>query len=696
MNYQLSELELQLNGASREVRLNALREIRYGTLMGRFPEPPHTHYVNNHIHTNYSFSPYSPAKALYLAWKSGLKTAGIMDHDSLAGAEEFLAAGEILGMPVTVGLECRIRMEGSLAGRRLNNPDQISIAYAAIHGIPHQHIQTVQKTFAPLRALRNRRNEVMCGRLSKLLAPVGIAVDFQKDVLPLSQFAEGGSVTERHILFALAQKLMHNYPSPSALLSFLKNELKLPVGKAAEERLLDGGDTPELYPYDLLGILKSALVEAFYTDADRECMDAASFIALTERINAYSAYAYLGDVQKDVTGDKKTQAFEDSYLDLLFSELAALRFRAVTYMPTRNTPEQLTRVMALCRKYGMFQISGEDINSPRQSFICRALDDPQYRHLIDATYTLIGREAQLTRKIPQLDEVKSIPSSPLTELCALETELKLSSVLLAKFESRTDAAGTAERHAAYLTADAEARGVLHADSVIIVPAAKESGIGWAAAAAKQGRRICLVLTEAPPPEAEARIRALGADIRMAETSGAAGTAECMRKIAAGIPNAVLLSDLYASPEEAAFDQGIGPELWCASGGSVDLLIGSIANIRLLSSASAYLKKRNPSLQTAAVSSEEADIPEKIAIYPDETYTKEIDSMLSISAEDARNTSLDLMRMEGIEAQTEAGAVVHAAILMSALPEFRGKTVLLLLPDAHAGSMQTPEKNSDII
>lgn len=118
---------------------------------GRTAGPPHTHYVNNHIHTIYSFSPYSPAMALYLSWKNGLKTAGIMDHDSLAGAEEFLAAGEILGMPVTVGLECRIHMAGPLSGRRLNNPDQKSVAYVASTAFPHQHIQTVQAFFAPLR-----------------------------------------------------------------------------------------------------------------------------------------------------------------------------------------------------------------------------------------------------------------------------------------------------------------------------------------------------------------------------------------------------------------------------------------------------------------------------------------------------------------------------------------------------------------
>ena len=61
-------------------------------------------------------------------------------------------------------------------------------------------------------------------------------------------------------------------------------------------------------------------------------------------------------------------------------------------MPTRNTPEQLKRVMKLCREYGLFEISGEDVNSPRQSFACAALALPEYKHLIDSTWALIGHE----------------------------------------------------------------------------------------------------------------------------------------------------------------------------------------------------------------------------------------------------------------------------------------------------------------
>ena len=114
-------------------------------------------------------------------------------------------------------------------------------------------------------------------------------------------------------------------------------------------------------------------------------------------LGAISAYAYLGDVGESPTGDKKAQKFEDDYLPLLFDTLKDCGFNAVTYMPSRNTPEQLDRVMKLCEENGFFQISGEDINSPRQSFICEALT--KYPHLMTATYALIGHEMAATEDI---------------------------------------------------------------------------------------------------------------------------------------------------------------------------------------------------------------------------------------------------------------------------------------------------------
>lgn len=373
--------------------INELREIYEKTLRGELPKPEDTIYVNNHIHTTYSFSPYNPTDALYMAWQNGLKTAGIMDHDSAAGCREFLAAAEVIGMPVTCGVECRVDMSMTkLNGKRINNPDQNSIAYVAMHGIPHQNIEAVDAFFAPYREKRNQRNRKMCENITELVKPYGLSLDFDTDVLPLSNYALGGSVTERHILYALAKKITAIYKTPAEVVNFLVNEMKLALSQKVIDQIANGDQTPEYYEYDILGALKSNMVEKFYIDATDECPKVADFVEMVHKNGGIAAYAYLGDVGNSVTGDKKAQKFEDDYLDELVAVIKEYGFDAITYMPTRNTPEQLDRLTKLCEEHGFFQISGEDINSPRQSFRCKALDNPAFGHLIDATYTLIGYE----------------------------------------------------------------------------------------------------------------------------------------------------------------------------------------------------------------------------------------------------------------------------------------------------------------
>ncbi len=97
------------------------------------------------------------------------------------------------------------------------------------------------------------------------------------------------------------------------------------------------------------------------------------------------------------TGDKVDMKFEDDYLDELFDYLSEIGFKSVTYMPSRNTTEQLQRVRDLCDKLDFFQISGEDINSPRQAFTCEALLKPEYGNLITATWAMIGHELEATK-----------------------------------------------------------------------------------------------------------------------------------------------------------------------------------------------------------------------------------------------------------------------------------------------------------
>lgn len=359
------------------------------------PFPPKGTDVNNHIHTTYSFSPYSPTAAVYFARMAGLATCGLMDHDSIAGAEEFLAAAQAIGMGATIGIECRVSFANSpFASRRINNPDQDGIVYMALHGVPHTQTGRVNEFFAPYRAKRNVRNAKMVAAVNGLMAKYGVTLDFEKDVLPLSNAAKGGSVTERHLSRALSEKLLARYPEGAALVRFLEEDMGFAISAKVRGYLMDEANSFRMY--DLLGFIKSDVIGKFYIPATDECPDVRDVLALSEEVGAISAYAYLGDVGDSVTGDKRAQKFEDDYLDELVPFLKELGFRAITYMPSRNTMAQLNRVRALCEQYGLMQISGEDINSPRQSFVCEAQRDPAFAHLITATWALIAHEWRAT------------------------------------------------------------------------------------------------------------------------------------------------------------------------------------------------------------------------------------------------------------------------------------------------------------
>ena len=359
------------------------------------PFPPKGTDVNNHIHTTYSFSPYSPTAAVYFARMAGLATCGLMDHDSIAGAEEFLAAAQAIGMGATIGIECRVSFANSpFASRRINNPDQDGIVYMALHGVPHTQTGRVNEFFAPYRAKRNVRNATMVAAVNGLMAKYGVTLDFEKDVLPLSNAAKGGSVTERHLSRALSEKLLARYPEGAALVRFLEEDMGFAISAKVRGYLMDEANSFRMY--DLLGFIKSDVIGKFYIPATDECPDVRDVLARSEEVGAISAYAYLGDVGDSVTGDKRAQKFEDDYLDELVPFLKELGFRAITYMPSRNTMAQLNRVRALCEQYGLMQISGEDINSPRQSFVCEAQRDPAFAHLITATWALIAHEWRAT------------------------------------------------------------------------------------------------------------------------------------------------------------------------------------------------------------------------------------------------------------------------------------------------------------
>lgn len=385
-------MDTHLESDRADDRLAALREIVLGNRDSILAIAP-SEEVNNHVHTHYSFSPYSPTSVVYHARRSGLQAVGSVDHDSIGAAEELIEAARIIGIGSTVGCELRVSFAGTpFEDRRLNNPDTAGNAYVVLHGVPRDRIGELRRFLRPIHAARNVRNSAQVDALNGILDELGVeSLDFDRDVIPLSWADREGSITERHILYALARRLEQKFGRGSMLLGFLRDSLAIGVNERASAYLSD--DENPHFLYDLLGILKADLLPRFFIQPSiDESPSVREITDLGKRIGAIPAYAYLGDVGESPTGDKAAQHFEDAFIDELFAALPELGFSAVTYMPPRNSIEQLRRVQRLAAEHSLLEISGVDINSSRQVFTCSEVVAPEFRHLNTSTWALIAHE----------------------------------------------------------------------------------------------------------------------------------------------------------------------------------------------------------------------------------------------------------------------------------------------------------------
>lgn len=380
-------------GRERIAALGSLLGERPAERPGGVAVPPATREVNNHVHTIYSFSPYSPSMAAYRARASGLGAAGSVDHDSIGAAEEMLEASALLGIGATVGFEIRVSFRDTpFAERKINNPDSIGIVYMTVQGLPRSSFEAARDFLKPIAKSRGERNRRMTLAATSLLESAGYrGIGYDLDVLPLSRAAEGGSVTERHILAAAAASMIERHGKGPALVSGIARDFGLACPPRIASWLSDP-DNPH-YLFDLLGLLKTGFLEAvFEQPGEEECIPVERVIAFARKAGAIPAYAYLGDIADSPTGDKKAEKFEDEFLDELVPFLSDIGFRAVAYMPPRNSPGQLARIRELCSRAGLMEISGVDINSSRQSFNCPEVLAPAMAHLVDATWALIAHE----------------------------------------------------------------------------------------------------------------------------------------------------------------------------------------------------------------------------------------------------------------------------------------------------------------
>ncbi len=391
--FDVKETEKRLNAWEQEERLQAVRELKAAIDRGDIPAVPRIGECDNHIHSQFSFSPYSPSMIAWKAYQVGLDTCGLVDHESVGGCLEFREACRILGIVPTIGFEVRMNWDGTpLENKKFNNPDQTSVGYFPVHGVPLRSLGKVEEFLKPIRAAREKRNRQMTQKVDRYLSPYGISLDFDADVIPVSRWNQQGSITERHILFATAKKLIEARGKGQELLDFMEKKLEIPVQGKAREYLLDLES--DIYTYDLTNVLKGYFSEYMYVNAGHEeTPDVATTVPYLNSLGCITTYTYLGDVRgTSVTGDKKTQKFEDDVLDEMFACLSSYGMRGFSYAPTRNAPDQVERVRALCRQYHMLEVCGEDINQPRQPLICQQSSEEDRIFFNDSTWAIIGHE----------------------------------------------------------------------------------------------------------------------------------------------------------------------------------------------------------------------------------------------------------------------------------------------------------------
>ena len=295
-----------------------------------------------------------------------------------------------------------------------------------------------------------------------------------------------------------------------------------------------------------------------------------------------------------------------------------------------------------------------------------------------------------------------IGGTPLLELENIEKHYTLTARLLAKLEYRNPAGSIKDRVALSMLNDAEQKGLIGPESVIIEPTSGNTGIGLAAVAAARGYRIIIVMPETMSPERRMLMQAYGAEVMLTDGRlGMQGAIARAEELASEIPGAFYPGQFTNPANPAIHLRTTGPEIWADTDGQVDYFVAGVGTGGTVTGVGTYLKKMNPALLVAAVEPADSPVLSKgvsgphgiqgigAGFVPEILDCKVIDRIIPVETADAYRAARMLGRREGILAGISSGAALWAATQIAKEPTCRGKTVVVLLPDGGDRYLSTP-------
>ncbi len=295
-----------------------------------------------------------------------------------------------------------------------------------------------------------------------------------------------------------------------------------------------------------------------------------------------------------------------------------------------------------------------------------------------------------------------IGGTPLLELRNTEQKEQLGAKVLAKLEYFNPAGSVKDRVAKAMLDDAEAKGLLTKDSVIIEPTSGNTGIGLASVAAAKGYKVIIVMPETMSVERRQLMKAYGAELVLTEgAKGMKGAIAKAKELAEATPGSFIPGQFTNPANPDIHRKTTGVEIWEDTAGKVDIFVAGVGTGGTVTGVGEYLKSKNPNVKVVAVEPSGSPVlstgvagAHKIqgigaGFVSDILNTSVYDEIITVTNEDAFATGKMIGRTEGVLVGISSGAAVFAAMQLAKREENKGKTIVVLLPDTGDRYLTTP-------